>query len=118
MSLTAAQNGNTGEALHLNIQVKVHPRGAAGCTARFAGQATLRLTCSRVPCSKLPTCASRMANQSCWALITRLVRPSLSYFTYNVSKASPQQSASPGASLGQKRLHSAWQLGRSVAACL
>lgn len=47
-------------------------------------------------------CASSTANHSCCARTVRRARPSRSYLVYSSSNPSPQQSASPGASLGQK----------------
>ena len=47
-----------------------------------------------------------MANQSDCARMTFLARPSASYLAYRASNSAPQVSASPGASLGQNRLHS------------
>ena len=43
-----------------------------------------------------------MANHRVCALTVFLARPSLSYLEYSSSNSSPQQSASPGHSLGQK----------------
>ena len=47
-----------------------------------------------------------MANQSDCARMTFLARPSPSYLAYSASNSGPHVSASPGASLGQNRLHS------------
>ena len=48
------------------------------------------------------TCEVSTANQSCCALMVLRARPSASYCSYFASNSAPQQSASPGASLGQK----------------
>ena len=68
----------------------------------------LRLHASLKSMYGLPvsTCDSRMANQSCCALIVFLPLPSDSYLAYNASNSSPQQSARPGDSLGQNKVHS------------
>ena len=52
-------------------------------------------------------CESSTENQSCWAGTLERALPSASYCSYSRSNSSPQDSASPGHSLGQKNDHSA-----------